>query len=250
MKKRDRAESQLNLFTDADFGMSTETMSGAKTTTEKSSSRHHSVSTTNKTQTSIEQKEALIAQAEAPVGQAETLVGQMETSVSQTKTLVAQAGAPVPPKSTSVGQPSTTNNKVRTRIDVPKETLGFESVQTLHYDLTDLFQRLSKSDFRSSFHLKYKDKQYIAQKGLETIRQHAADFVSKRLAPAIIPNDGKQTPMRGHPVFIAQHATACCCRGCFSKWHHIPSGRALTPQEQDYAVNVLMTWIEKEYKAT
>lgn len=115
------------------------------------------------------------------------------------------------------------------------------------YDFTDLFLRLGKSDFRSGFHLKWKDKQYIDQKGLATIRQHAADFVAKRLAPAVIPNDGKQTPMRGHPVFLAQHATGCCCRGCFKQWHHIPQGRELTAEEQAYAVEVLMAWITKEY---
>lgn len=38
------------------------------------------------------------------------------------------------------------------------------------------------------------------------IRQHAQDFIAKREAPAFIPNDGKQTPMKGHPVFIAQHS--------------------------------------------
>ena len=69
------------------------------------------------------------------------------------------------------------------------------------YDLTDLFERLSKSAFRSRFHLSKRDKEYIAEKGLATIRKHAEDFVAKRLAPAVIPNDGKQTPMRGHPVF-------------------------------------------------
>ncbi len=116
------------------------------------------------------------------------------------------------------------------------------------YDLSDLFDRLSKSTFRSRFHLSQKDRDYIAAKGLDTIRQHAKDFVAKRLAPAVIPNDGKQTPMRGHPVFLAQHATGCCCRGCFSKWHHIPAGRQLTAEEQDYAVGVLMAWIGREVK--
>ena len=114
------------------------------------------------------------------------------------------------------------------------------------YDLTDLFARLAKSDFRSRFHLTKKDKEYIAEKGLPTIRRHAEDFIAKRLAPAVIPNDGKQTPMRGHPVFLAQHATGCCCRGCFYKWHHIPAGRELTKEEQQYAVAVLMAWIEKQ----
>lgn len=123
-----------------------------------------------------------------------------------------------------------------------------ESLACKKYDLTDLFARLAKSDFRSRFHLTKKDKEYISQKGLPTIRRHAEDFIAKRLAPAVIPNDGKQTPMRGHPVFLAQHATGCCCRGCFYKWHHIPAGRELTKEEQQYAVAVLMAWIETQNK--
>ena len=106
--------------------------------------------------------------------------------------------------------------------------------------------RLSRSNFRSRFHLKAQDKQYIREKGWNTIADHAADFVSKRLAPAEPKNDGKQTPMRGHPVFIAQHATACCCRGCLEKWHKIPSGRALTAVEQEYIVGMLLFWMQRE----
>ncbi len=88
--------------------------------------------------------------------------------------------------------------------------------------------RLQQSAFRAKFHLSEKDRQYIMGKGMETIQHHAADFIRMRLAPAIIPNDGKQTPMRGHPVFIAQHACACCCRSCLNKWYHVPIGRELT----------------------
>ena len=113
------------------------------------------------------------------------------------------------------------------------------SSEKKEYDLTNLFERLANSVFRSRFQLSKKDREYVMEKGLPTIRQHAEDFVAKRLAPAVIPNDGKQTPMRGHPVFLAQHATGCCCRGCFFKWHHIPAGRALTKEEQEYAVAVL-----------
>lgn len=113
-------------------------------------------------------------------------------------------------------------------------------------DLTGLFSRLSQSNFRRRFHLKDKDKDYVREKGMATIRQHARRFVAKRLAPASIPNDGKQTPMRGHPVFIAQHATGCCCRGCLCKWHGIPAGHQLTNEEQAYAVDVLMQWIGRE----
>lgn len=132
------------------------------------------------------------------------------------------------------------------RISAPNDSKEQVSSANEDYDLTDLFARLSKSSFRSRFRLSAKDKEYVASKGLATIRQHAEDFVARRLAPAVIPNDGKQTPMRGHPVFIAQHATGCCCRGCFSKWHHIPAGRQLTIAEQQYAVAVLMAWIERQ----
>lgn len=114
--------------------------------------------------------------------------------------------------------------------------------------IASLFLRLSHSKFRSSFYLNQKDKDIIAKKGLPTIREHARQIIAKRLAPAVIPNDGKQTPMRHgtSPVFIAQHATGCCCRGCLEKWHHIPKGRALTMAEQEYVVEVIMHWIESK----
>ena len=110
----------------------------------------------------------------------------------------------------------------------------------------ELFARLSRSKFRSRFHLTEKDKAYAREKVPDTIRSHAKDFIEKRLAPAEIPNDGKQTPMRGHPVFIAQHATACCCRGCLAKWHGITAGKALTEAQKQYVVDVLMAWIQRE----
>ena len=80
---------------------------------------------------------------------------------------------------------------------ISSEDMESETSPDKEYDLTDLFERLSKSTFRSRFHLSKKDKEYIAEKGLATIRKHAEDFVAKRLAPAVIPNDGKQTPMEG-----------------------------------------------------
>ena len=110
----------------------------------------------------------------------------------------------------------------------------------------DLFERLARSEFRSSFTLKANDRAYIADKGMDTIRRHAHDFIEKRLAPANPQNDGKQTPMRGHPVFVAQHATAACCRGCLEKWHNIPRGRELTRQEQDYVVDIILQWIDRQ----
>lgn len=110
----------------------------------------------------------------------------------------------------------------------------------------DLFQRIQASRFRSSFRLKQKDKEYVRSKGMETIREHANSFLDSRLVPAVIPNDGSQTPMRGHPVFLAQHACACCCRDCLQKWHGIPKGRELTPQEKEKLADILMEWIWRQ----
>jgi len=102
---------------------------------------------------------------------------------------------------------------------------------------------LKKSSFRTKFRLSPKDSDYIATKGLETIKEHAFQFVNSRIAAEYPKNDGKQTPMRGHPVFIAQHATATCCRGCISKWHGIEKGRALNEVEVDYVVGLIIGWI-------
>lgn len=111
-------------------------------------------------------------------------------------------------------------------------------------DLDDLFHALAKSKFRRSFYLKGRDLAYLRDKGLSTVLEHAHDFIARRLASAVIPNDGKQTPFRGHPVFVAQHATACCCRGCLEKWHRIPMGRPLEPEEAAYIVTVLERWLQ------
>ena len=107
---------------------------------------------------------------------------------------------------------------------------------------------LSKSKFRSSFHLKDNMINYINEKGINNIKNHAYNFINERLAPANPINDGKQTPMKGHPVFIAQHACACCCRNCLEKWHHIPKNKELTNNEVNYIVMLLITWIKKEYR--
>jgi preprotein translocase subunit Sec63 len=110
-------------------------------------------------------------------------------------------------------------------------------------DLDELFTGLARSKFRQSFYLKGRDLAYLREKGLPTVLEHAQDFIARRLAPAVIPNDGKQTPYRGHPVFVAQHATACCCRGCLEKWHRIPAGRPLEPEEAAYILEVLGRWL-------
>lgn len=112
--------------------------------------------------------------------------------------------------------------------------------------LNEAFEKLERSKFRSGFRLTEKDREYLKEKGPDVIRRHAEDFVRQKLAPSEPLNDGKQTPMRGHPVFRAMHATACCCRGCLSKWYKVPQHRELTPDEQSRIVNLLMAWLEKE----
>ena len=110
----------------------------------------------------------------------------------------------------------------------------------------EILDRLEKSKFRSRFKLGKKEIEYVKEKGLDVIETHARDFIRTRLAPAVIPNDGKQTPMRGHPVFITQHATATCCRECLKKWYKIPKGTELTREQQEYLVSVIMEKIRRQ----
>ena len=106
------------------------------------------------------------------------------------------------------------------------------------------FAKLSRSKFRSRFKLTTEDFAYIDRVGLETIRRHAEDFVREKLAPAEPVNDGKQTPMRGHPIFKAMHGSAMCCRGCMEKWWKVSRGVPLTAAQQEKAVDFLMAWVE------
>jgi len=110
--------------------------------------------------------------------------------------------------------------------------------------MDDLEERLSKSKFRERFHLKDDDKYYVYRRGLGTIRDQAFKFVNERLRSPV--NDGRQTPMKGHPVFVSQHHTATCCRGCLEKWHHIEKTHPLTDDEVEYVVGIIMDYIEKE----
>src|SRR5690242_1685169 len=115
--------------------------------------------------------------------------------------------------------------------------------------LDELFQALEKSAFRCSFRLNRKEQEYLQTRGLPLVIEHAGGFIAGRLAPANPANDGKQTPFHGHPVFVAQHATACCCRGCLEKWHRIPRGRALDADEERYIMTVLERWLGRQLEA-
>ena len=113
-------------------------------------------------------------------------------------------------------------------------------------DTDDLFAQLQRSRFRSRFRLGARETAYLEQRGLATVIEHADRFIAERLAPAQPKNDGRQTPMRNHPVFIAQHATATCCRSCLEKWHRIPQGVELDATEQSYVVGVIRRWLESQ----
>jgi hypothetical protein len=108
---------------------------------------------------------------------------------------------------------------------------------------------LARQRFRSKFHLRGRERALVQLRGRETVRKQAAELIAKRVAPAAPYKDGKQTPYRGHPVFVAQHATATCCRSCLLRAHEIPQGRELTAAEQDYVVEVIWHWIERELES-
>jgi hypothetical protein len=116
-------------------------------------------------------------------------------------------------------------------------------------DVDAKLEALARQPFRARFHLRGRDAATVELRGMDVIRRHAADLFAKRVAPAEPAKDGKQTPYRGHPVFVAQHATATCCRTCLERWHGIPKGRELTDAEQQYAVDVICRWIETDLAA-
>ena len=113
-------------------------------------------------------------------------------------------------------------------------------------DIQEVLLHLSRSPFRSRIHLREKELDYLRNKGMDEVLRHAAEFIERRLAPALPVNDGKQTPWHNHPVFVAQHATATCCRGCLQKWHQIPTERMLTAEEQQYTVEVIRGLLSRQ----
>ncbi len=113
-------------------------------------------------------------------------------------------------------------------------------------DLEEVLKALAASRFRSRFRLATHDREYFVRRSRDVVRQHARRFIRERLAPAQPTSDGRQTPMRGHPVFVAQHATATCCRGCLTKWHGIPKGRELSQQEVDRILAVIDHWLDAQ----
>nr|WP_051551831.1 DUF4186 domain-containing protein [Acetobacter persici] len=110
----------------------------------------------------------------------------------------------------------------------------------------ELWEKLARSAFRRKFHLNNDDLSYLQDKTLPVVLEHGAEFINRRLAPVHPARDGKQTPWKGHPVFVAQHATATCCRSCLEKWHHFSKGTQLTVWQQRYVLAVIAAWLERE----
>ena len=110
--------------------------------------------------------------------------------------------------------------------------------------ISDLLARLARDRFRQRFSLRDRELAHLQTWGLEKVMRDARQLLARRVAPAEPANDGRQTPWRNHPVFVAQHATATCCRGCIEKWHSIPRGHALSPEEMDRLLSVIRAWLE------
>lgn len=112
--------------------------------------------------------------------------------------------------------------------------------------LDEAFRRLGTSAFRRKFRLTGRELAYLQTWGLPHVMKQAEELIRKRLAPAVIANDGRQTPWRNHPVFVAQHATATCCRGCLEKTHGIAKGHALTDEELRHVLAAIERWLASQ----
>ena len=113
-------------------------------------------------------------------------------------------------------------------------------------DLDTLFTEFARSSFRRRFALRGAELAYARARHRDAMVRHASELLRTRLFSALPAKDGRQTPYRGHPVFVAQHATATCCRGCLLKWHGIPKGRELTEHEKEHVLRVIQRWLTEQ----
>jgi len=106
--------------------------------------------------------------------------------------------------------------------------------------------KLARAKLLSKFDMGEPEIEYVNSRGLDILELHAADFIKKRLAPAEPKNDGRQTPLKGHPVFVAQHATGTSDRERLEKFHGIRQGIELSEKQIKYVVNIIIRWIEEK----
>jgi hypothetical protein len=110
-------------------------------------------------------------------------------------------------------------------------------------DWDALKKKLSKDGRFEKFVLGEPEQEYVTSRGMDILRLHATDFVNKRLAPAEPKNDGRQTPTKGHPVFIAQHATGCNDRDSLEQFFGIKKGKELSEAQVGKVVDAILRWI-------
>lgn len=113
-------------------------------------------------------------------------------------------------------------------------------------DLDEAFRRLARSSFRRRFRLQGRELAHLQMWGLPRVMKEAEELIRKRVAPAQIANDGRQTPWRNHPVFVAQHATATCCRGCIDKTYEIAKGHQLEREELVLILGAIERWLQAQ----
>jgi hypothetical protein len=112
-------------------------------------------------------------------------------------------------------------------------------------EIDESFAILAASAFRRKFALRDRELAYLQTWGLRHVMKQAAEILGKRVAAAEPVNDGRQTPWRNHPVFVAQHATGTCCRGCIEKVHGIARGHALTADETARLLAAIERWLSR-----
>ncbi len=113
------------------------------------------------------------------------------------------------------------------------------------FEIDNIFLKLSNSRFRSKFYLRSRERRIIFDKGLDGIEKDTYQILDKRIRK-LASNDGRQTPWNGHPVFVAQHGTAICCRGCMEKWYGVGRDIVLSERELWFFVDLIMEWIVRK----
>ena len=120
------------------------------------------------------------------------------------------------------------------------------------YDLENPFNsillQLSKSPVYNEIYLTQKERKYYLERNCEEMRKETEEIVRKSLEKKISPKKDKHTRQWGHPVYVAQRATGCCCRKCLYEWHNIPVNRRMTENEVRYVTDLLMEWMKRDMK--
>ena len=112
--------------------------------------------------------------------------------------------------------------------------------------IEEVFSKLNKTGRINDFSLGASEIEYVTSRGIDILRLHATDFIQKRIAPAEPKNDGHQTPAKGHPVFLAQHACGCNDRDSVEKFFGFNKGVLLKDKEVNLIVDVIVSWLEDQ----